>query len=68
MPGTVRQDGTKIWSKPGVGYHREDGPAIEWVDSVCKWYLNGRLSRLEGPGAYTPGGYRSWNVWGVVVK
>ena len=26
----------------GVKYHREDGPAIEWPDGRCEWWINGK--------------------------
>lgn len=30
-----------MWINAEGGYHREDGPAIEWADSEKRWYLNG---------------------------
>jgi|JI10StandDraft_1071094.scaffolds.fasta_scaffold1407532_1 hypothetical protein len=30
--------GTKVWYKEGK-YHREDGPAIEWIYGSEEWYL-----------------------------
>lgn len=36
----IDQFGTKFWYK-GNNYHREDGPAIEYIDGIKRWYLNG---------------------------
>ena len=32
--------------------HREDGPAIEYVNGDCEWLINGITHREDGP-AYT---------------
>ena len=36
--------GNKYWCINGF-YHREDGPAVEWVDGVKEWWLNGGFIR-----------------------
>lgn len=45
----------KVELKPGVRHyyfnnklHREEGPAIEWVDGDKVWYLNGNRHREDG--------------------
>jgi hypothetical protein len=35
-----RPDGDKFWCLNG-GWHRVDGPAIEWFDGATYWFLNG---------------------------
>ena len=30
-------------------YHREDGPAIEYIDGTKFWYKNGKYHREDGP-------------------
>lgn len=30
-------------------YHKEDGPAIEWIDGTKEWYNDGKLHRKDGP-------------------
>lgn len=31
-------------------FHREDGPAREWIeDSSFEWWLNGKLHNVDGP-------------------
>ena len=37
----VSQHGTKRWYLNGK-WHREDGPAREWVDGSKEWYLHGK--------------------------
>lgn len=29
--------------------HREDGPAVEYVNGEKQWYINGLLHRINGP-------------------
>ena len=36
----VYDSGGKEWYLNGK-LHREDGPAIEWIDGCKSWYLNG---------------------------
>ena len=44
----VDNKGNKRWYLNGE-LHREDGPAIEYVDGTKEWYLNGELHRKDGP-------------------
>lgn len=36
-------------------YHRQDGPAIEYVSGRKRWFLNGKPHRIGGPCDYIPG-------------
>ena len=38
--------GTRRCYKNGVGYHREDGPAVEWGDGAKEWYDHGKNTAL----------------------
>ena len=40
--------GNKYWYKEGY-IHREDGPAIEYVDGEKLWYKEGKRHREDGP-------------------
>jgi hypothetical protein len=40
--------GNKRWYL-GDELHREDGPAVEWIDGDKWWFLNGKLHRTDGP-------------------
>ena len=37
------------WLNLDGKYHREDGPAVEYVDGYKAWYWNGQRHRLDGP-------------------
>jgi hypothetical protein len=41
-------DGDKFWYQNGQ-YHRDGGPAIEYVDGDKFWYKHGKLHRTDGP-------------------
>ena len=55
----VDKDGTKHWYRDDKR-HREDGPAIEWVDGDKYWYRDGKLHREDGPAVECADGYKSW--------
>jgi hypothetical protein len=40
--------------------HREDGPAIEWLDGKKEWWYYGNLHRDDGPAIEYANGYKSW--------
>ena len=44
--------------------HREDGPAIEWVDGTKVWYINGERHREDGPAIEDADGYKAWYING----
>ena len=48
--------------------HREDGPAIVWVDGTQLWYFDGRLHREGGPAVIHPDGRTEHFTHGVAVK
>jgi hypothetical protein len=40
--------------------HREDGPAIEWVDGYKEWRINGKRHREDGPAYEGADGTKFW--------
>ena len=40
--------------------HREDGPAVEYIDGYKAWYVNGKRHREDGPAIEFPNGDKSW--------
>jgi len=46
-------------------FHREDGPAIEWVDGSKSWYRNGKLHREDGPAGEYASGTKVWSIDGL---
>ena len=45
---TVKSNGT-ITYKLNNKLHREDGPAIEYLNGDKEWWINGNLHREDGP-------------------
>ena len=56
---TTLLNGTKEWRLNGE-FHREDGPAVEWLDGSKFWYINGKRHRENGPAIEWPIGLREW--------
>ena len=46
-------------------YHREDGPAIEYVNGYKEWYLNGKRHREDGPAIEYPDDDKEWYLNGI---
>ena len=59
----VFASGHKSWYLNGK-YHREDGPAIEWVNGDKSWYLNGKRHREDGPAIEWSDGSQFWYLNG----
>ena len=58
----ITQNGSKLYykDKAMMILHREDGPAVEYVDGDKVWYLNGKLHREDGPAVERWDGSKSW--------
>ena len=61
---TVDDDGTKRWFLDDK-LHREDGPAVEYVNGSKEWYLNGKCHRVDGPAVEYDYGTKYWFLNGV---
>jgi hypothetical protein len=59
----VHDDGNKAWCLNGK-FHREDGPAIEYVNGNKCWFLNGELHREDGPAVEYVNGDKCWYLNG----
>ena len=46
---TTDEYGTVHWVNAAGDLHRTDGPAIEWPNGDCEWYINGVSHRTDGP-------------------
>jgi hypothetical protein len=55
----IDADGNKEWWFNGKR-HREDGPAVEWVNGHKEWWLNGNLHREGGPAIERASGSKQW--------
>ena len=57
---------TKRWFLNGI-YHREDGPAIEYLDGTKVWFKCGATHRLDGPAIIYHDGRVNWCVNGYSI-
>ena len=55
-------DGTKEWHNEKGQLHREDGPAVEWINGDKEWWINDRLYRKSGPAIEYANGNKEWWV------
>ena len=55
----VGEYGVKRWWLNGQ-LHREDGPAVEWIDGAKDWYLHGKLHREDGPAVEYASRNKEW--------
>ena len=55
----IEEDGSYRWYQNGF-LHREEGPALEFVDGTRYWYQNGQLHRTDGPAVEWASGGRCW--------
>ena len=61
---TVDEESTTRWYKDAKCkiLHRENGPAIEYVDGAKSWYQNGQHHRIDGPAIEHADGFKEWWV------
>lgn len=45
--------------------HRDDGPAIEFLDGYKIWFSNGNKHREDGPAVEFPDGRTTWYLNGI---
>lgn len=58
---TIDEHGTKYWYKNGKP-HREDGPAVEYLNGAKYWYKHGLLHREDGPAVEHSIGRNYWYI------
>jgi hypothetical protein len=46
-------------------WHRDDGPAFEWLDGSREWYCHGKLHREDGPARVMQDGSKEWFFEGL---
>ena len=64
----VDKDGTTWWKLPDGRRHREDGPAIEYLDGHQAWYINGECHREGGPAIIRPDKTTWWYRHGRIHR
>ncbi len=57
----IDKDGTKEWFLDGY-LHREDGPAVEFVNGNKMWFINGNKHREDGPAIDDVDGTKYWYI------
>ena len=55
----IDEFGHKWWTLNGL-IHREDGPAVEWINGDKSWYFHGQRHREDGPAYEDNDGYKEW--------
>jgi len=55
--------GNKCWIINDL-FHREDGPAVEWIHGTKSWYFHGQRHRLDGPAIEYSDGDKRWYYYG----
>ena len=48
--------------------HREDGPAVEYLDGTKVWYIDGKMHREDGPAVIYPSGKKYWRKNGKLHR
>lgn len=57
---SVDRDGNVRWKLLDGRLHREDGPAVEYVNGSKYWWFNGERHREDGPAVIRPGESEEW--------
>ena len=60
----VNKWGARCYYNTNGQLHRENGPAIEYVDGSKSWYQNGLLHRIDGPAIEFVNGTKEWYING----
>lgn len=55
------------WRNEKGQFHREDGPALEYVNGGKGWFINGNLHREDGPAIERDDGTKFWYLKGNQV-
>ena len=66
----VDEKGTVRWYKYAdcTILHKEDGPAVVWVDGEQSWWFDGDIHRTNGPAVLYADGTKEWRQHGQVHR
>ena len=56
----IDKDGTIRYYNEQGQLHREDGPAVEYIDGTKVWFLNDKRHREDGPAIEYASGTKVW--------
>ena len=64
---TVVDTGTTRWYQDAKRtiLHRENGPAVVFINGYKEWYQNGQLHRTDGPAIEWARGRKDWFINGL---
>jgi len=55
------EEGNRYWCNDNYELHREDGPAVEYVNGDRSWYRDGKPHREDGPAIdWVSNGLQEW--------
>ena len=60
----IDEQGTIYYYNDLEQLHREDGPAVEYINGYKEWYLNGKRHREDGPAVELANGTKYWYLNG----
>jgi hypothetical protein len=60
----VDEHRNKRWYNKNGELHRENGPAIDWVNGNKEWWVNGKQHREDGPAIERTNGHKEWYLNG----
>jgi hypothetical protein len=64
----VQIDYSVAWFKNGK-LHREDGPAIQYINGAQAWFINGKRHRIDGPALICyQSGTKEWWLNNKLIK
>lgn len=52
--------GNRFYRNNAGKWHRENGPAVEYVSGAKRWYYKGQLHRTDGPAVLGADGTKFW--------
>jgi len=64
----VLKNGDIIFKNKKDLLHREDGPAIAYVNGTKEWWLNGKRHRTDGPAIENINGNKEWYLNGKLHR
>ena len=64
----IDKNGNKKWLDSKGFYHRDDGPALEYIDGTKFWYQHGEYHREDGPAYEGANGTKEWYIEGKWIK
>ena len=68
MKRIVDEDGTTRYYNDEGQLHKEDGPAIEFLNGAKYWYINGQYHREDGPACECANGDKYWYINNVKIN